>query len=369
MSNLYIGLMSGTSLDGIDAAIVDFSQAKPQLVASYFEPYEKKFKEQLFLLTQPGSNEIDRMGRMDRILGERFAYATLKLLAKSGLPKSAIRAIGSHGQALRHRPVGAHAFTLQITDPNTLVSITGIPTVSDFRRADVAQGGQGAPLAPGFHQVLFADPQEVRVVLNLGGIANITVLDPRSPVTGFDTGPANRLLDDWIHVCLGKSHDEGGAFAQQGSVNEALLAHFLEEPYFSLPPPKSTGRECFDLNWLYQKLDAFSGAQLAPEVVQATLASLTAQSVAQAIKQAAPDAACVIVCGGGVHNHHLMACLKTALPGRVVGSSAQWGFDPDWMEAAAFAWLAKRRLENQPGNIPSVTGAKKAVVLGGIWGG
>lgn len=362
----YIGLMSGTSLDGIDAAIVDFSQTKPQLVATYFEPYEKHFRQQLLALTMPGTNEIERLGRMDRVLGERFAHAAIKLVAKSGLPKSAIRAIGSHGQAIRHRPTELHPFTLQIGDPNTIAAMTGIPTVADFRRADIAQGGQGAPLAPGFHQLIFSDPNAVRVVLNLGGIANITILDPHAPVTGFDTGPANRLLDDWIHTCLGKQHDEQGSFARSGVVNTDLLEHLLREPYFSLSPPKSTGRELFDLVWLQHKLQGFTQT-LSPQDIQATLAELTARSVALAVTQTAPAATQLIVCGGGVHNQYLMERLQAILKPISVISSAAAGFDPDWIEAAAFAWLAKQRLENKPGNLPSVTGARRPAILGGVW--
>lgn len=366
MSNLYIGLMSGTSLDGIDAALVDFSNAKPVLRATYFEAYSKNLRQRLAALTLPGNNEIDRLGRMDRELGEHFGHAVLKLVAQTGLPKSAICAIGSHGQSIRHRPNGRYPFTLQIGDPNTIASLTSITTVADFRRADVAAGGQGAPLVPAFHQAIFTNDKEVRIGLNLGGIANITVLDPQQPIFGFDTGPGNRLLDDWIESCLGKRFDENGQFAASGKVNKKLLQHLLDEPYFSLLPPKSTGRELFDIAWLQKKLTQFS-EQVKEEDIQATLAELTAVSIARSIEQAAPDTKLVIACGGGVHNAYLIEKIKQNLnPVRLV-SSAELGFDPDWIEAMAFAWLAKQRLEQKPGNIPSVTGARKTAILGGVY--
>ncbi|OGT76960.1 MAG: anhydro-N-acetylmuramic acid kinase [Gammaproteobacteria bacterium RIFCSPLOWO2_12_FULL_38_14] len=366
MSDFYIGLMSGTSLDGVSAAIVDFSNEKPRLVETYHEAYLPDFRQRLLALTFPGENEIERLGLVDRELGEKLAEIVLKLIAKSGLTIRAIAAVGSHGQAIRHRPDAAYPFTLQIGDPNTIVSKTGLTTVADFRRADIALGGQGAPLAPAFHPLLFANPKEVRVVLNIGGIANITVLDPENVVKGFDTGPGNRLLDDWIEHALHQSFDKDGSFARKGRVDEALLKLLLDEPYFSQNFPKSTGRELFNFSWLQKKLKK-SDRVFAPEDVQATLVAFTAKTIAAAIETVAPKTTNVIVCGGGVHNTFLLEQLSENLKSQKVKSAAHFGFDPDWVEAAAFAWLAKQTLENKPGNLPSVTGAKRPAVLGGVW--
>ncbi len=369
MSNCYVGLMSGTSLDGIDAVVVDFSGEKPRLLHQYYESYEKPLREQLSALSNPGENEVERLGYWDSVLGQRFAAVTLKLLEKSGLSKEDINAIGSHGQTIRHRPTGTHPYTLQIGDPNIIVSKTGITTVADFRRMDIAYGGQGAPLVPGFHQVMFADEKQTRVILNLGGIANITLLRPQAAILGFDTGPSNCLLDDWAHYSLNQTHDKAGQFAKSGQVNKALLSCFLAEPYFGLPPPKSTGREYFNLAWIKQTLQASGLSSLSPQDVQATLVALTANSITQAIQHAAADAKLVIACGGGVHNVYLMNCLQAALRPIPLHTTAEFGFEPDWVEAGAFAWLAKQTLEGKPGNVPSVTGARKAAVLGGVWRG
>jgi anhydro-N-acetylmuramic acid kinase len=301
-------------------------------------------------------------------IGRAFADAALRLLRQAGIDPGSVRAIGSHGQTIRHGPRGETPFTLQIGDANVIAERCGITTVADFRRRDMAAGGQGAPLLPALHAALFAQPGRTRVVLNLGGIANITVLpgDPQQSIRGFDTGPANCLMDAWIARHHGVGHDEGGAWAAEGRVDQALLDALLADAYFASPPPKSTGRELFNLDWLAQRLagDAHEAVD-----VQATLLELTARSAAQAIRTHASDADDVLVCGGGVHNPLLMAALRRGLAPLPVRSTQELGIDADFVEATAFAWLAKRRLDALPGNLPEVTGARGERVLGAIYFG
>ncbi len=364
-SALYLGLISGTSADGIDAVLVRFNRGVPQLHASHAHPWAPALRERMLALAQgDGAIDLDAFGRLDVEIGHGFADAALHLLEHSGTPADAVRAIGSHGQTLRHRPAGEFPFTMQLGDPSVIAERCHIDVVADFRRADMAAGGQGAPLLPALHAMLLARPGHTRVVLNLGGIANITVLGDDGSVVGFDTGPANGLLDAWCLRQRGEPFDRDGLFAASGHINLALLDSMLADDYFALPPPKSTGREHFHLDWLA------SHALLAgmdPADVQATLLELTARSAAAAIAQHAPTAEEVLTCGGGVHNGALMRRLSELLAPRTVGSTARYGIDPDFLEATAFAWLARQRVFGLPGNLPAVTGARGPRVLGAIY--
>jgi anhydro-N-acetylmuramic acid kinase len=364
-SALYLGLISGTSADSIDAALVSFTDGLPHLQATHNHPWPAALREQMLALAQgEAAFDLDTFGRLDVQIGHCFADAARQLLAYSGTPAQAVRAIGSHGQTLRHRPTGEYPFTLQLGDPSVIAERCGIDVVADFRRADIAAGGQGAPLLPAVHAMLLARAGHTRVVLNLGGIANITVLRADGGVLGFDTGPANGLLDAWCLRQRGESYDRDGAFAASGRVDSALLDAMLADPYFASPPPKSTGREHFHLGWLaaHPRL-----AQLESATVQATLLELTARSVTDAIQQQAPTTDEILVCGGGVHNRALMHRLQELLAPRAVDSTAHYSIDPDFLEATAFAWLARQRLLGLPGNLPAVTGARGARVLGAIY--
>ena len=364
-SATYLGLISGTSADSIDSVLVSFHRGMPQLLASHSHPWPGALRERMLALAQGESApDLDALGRLDVEIAHGFAEAALELLGRSGTPASAVRAIGSHGQTLRHRPGGDYPFTLQLGDPSVIAERCGIDVVADFRRADIAAGGQGAPLLPAVHAMLLARPGHARVVLNLGGIANITVLGADGSVLGFDTGPANGLLDAWCLRQRGESFDRDGRYAASGQADEALLAQLLDDPYFALAPPKSTGREYFHLDWLATHLRL---AALQPADVQATLLELTARSVAAAITQHAPDAREVLACGGGVHNGALMRRLTELLAPRALLSTSRYGVDPDFLEATAFAWLARQRLLGLPGNLPSVTGARGPRVLGAIY--
>ena len=365
--NLYIGLMSGTSMDGIDAILVSFDEAKTTIKGHIHLPWEASTKSELKRLSLPGENEIDRLGVADIEVASQFAAAVSLLLNKTGIERSQIRAIGSHGQTIRHRPEAQHPFTLQIGDPNYLSEQTGITVVADFRRRDMAAGGQGAPLAPAFHADRFHDPSEQRVILNLGGIANITVLPKQltDGVIGLDTGPANTLMDAWIMHCREHPFDEAGAWAASGEVPNELFSQLLSEPYFTQPAPKSTGPELFNLTWLKQRCPNLQ--QYKPEDIQATLCALTVETIAQAIDQYAADCCRVVCCGGGTENHYLMQQLQQRLAGLPVEETTRYGIAPDQIEATAFAWLAHQTLDGLNNNLPSVTGATHAVILGGIY--
>lgn len=364
-SALYLGLISGTSADSIDSVLVSFSRGGPQLLASHAHPWPTTLRERMLGLAQGETAlDLDAFGRLDVQIGHCFADAALQLLERSGTSASAVRAIGSHGQTLRHRPTGTYPFTLQLGDPSVIAERCGIDVVADFRRADIAAGGQGAPLLPALHAMLLGRPGHTRVVLNLGGIANITVLDADGRVLGFDTGPANGLLDAWCLRQRGEPFDRDGAYAASGRLDAGLLDALLADPYFALPPPKSTGREHFHLAWLATHAPS---AALDPADVQATLLELTARSIAMAIAQHAPNADEVLACGGGVHNGALMRRLGELLAPRVLLSTSRYGIDPDFLEATAFAWLARQRLLGLPGNLPAVTGARGPRVLGAIY--
>lgn len=362
----YIGLMSGTSVDGIDAALVSIPVNGPlALLATHQHPFPTMVREAIQALMLPGPNEIEREGELDMQLGRLFAEAAKALIAKSGVNPSNIRAIGSHGQTIRHRPRATYPFTRQIGNPAVIAEQTGITTVADFRARDMAAGGEGAPLVPAFHRWFFQKPGANRVIVNIGGMANLTWLpaDNQESVLGFDTGPGNTLLDQWILLNREERYDQGGVWAASGKVNDKLLARLLADEYFSKPPPKSTGREHFHLAWLEQRLTGI----LAAEDVQATLVELTASSIAQALNFLPANTEEIYVCGGGSHNRYLLARLQARLPNIPVTTTESLGLDPDWVEAVAFAWLAHQTLSSQPGNLPSVTGASRPVVLGGIY--
>jgi anhydro-N-acetylmuramic acid kinase len=363
--SLYLGLISGTSADGIDAALVSFEDDTPRMLGGLTHPWPDPLRQELLAVAQGEmAIDLDRLGRLDVALAACFADAAQHLLLETGVPAQAVAAIGSHGQTMRHRPGGSHPFTMQLGDPSVIAERCGIDVVADFRRADVAAGGQGAPLLPAMHAMLLAEVGRSRVVLNLGGIANVTVLAADGRVTGFDTGPANGLMDAWCQRHLGEAYDRGGAFAASGTVDRALLQRLLDDAYFTLPPPKSTGREHFHLAWLETRL---AGDTTRPADIQATLLEFTARSVADAIARHAPDASLALACGGGVHNPVLMARLAALLAPMTVASTADYGVDPDYLEAMAFAWLARQRLRGLPGNLPAVTGARGPRVLGAIY--
>ncbi len=378
---LFIGLMSGTSLDGIDAALVEIpvptekdTRCHPRLLAHHAEPMPEPLRGQLWSLCHADHASFAALATAEEVFCRLQAQAVESLLIESGTANSAITAIGSHGQTIEHAPLGHRggpAYTLQLDNPSRLAELTGCQVVADFRRRDLAAGGQAAPLAPAFHETIFRTEDEWRLVLNLGGFANLTLLPPRqderNPL-GFDTGPANALLDAWHARHRGERFDADGRWAASGRVDEALLERLLAEPFFYLPPPRSTGRELFHLDWLQGHL---RGGE-APQDVQASLAELTATSVALGVAMArerldAPPATALVPCGGGTHNPDLLDRLARHLPETPLMSSEDWGWPADWLEAGAFAWLASRRLSGLPGNLPAVTGASGARVLGGIY--
>nr|WP_299183521.1 anhydro-N-acetylmuramic acid kinase [uncultured Neptuniibacter sp.] len=364
LKNIYIGLMSGTSLDGIDIVAARFEPSF-QLLASQSAIIPAELKNKLLSLTQPGSNEIDLMGIADNALGQLFADATNQLIDDNNIDRSQIRAIGSHGQTIRHRP--ECGFTLQIGNANIIAEQTRITTVADFRRRDMATGGQGAPLVPAFHKALLQSSVDDRILLNVGGMANITFLPCNidQPVMGFDTGPGNVLSDAWIMHCLKQPFDHHGDWARSGSLNSALLNDLLSLPYFSEAPPKSTGREQFNLDWVQQILAGHS--TLSDADVQRTLLELTAESISSNIRQFVPSQQFeLFVCGGGSNNRFMLERLRLLMPQIKISTSDKLGIEADWMEAAAFAWLAKRCLDGESGNVPDVTGASHERILGSI---
>ena len=365
MSQLFLGLISGTSADGIDAALVEFpdgsTSAVLRLRAARTHPWAPALRERLVALGQGGElTSLDELGRLDVQVAGAFADAALALLDEAGVAAAEVAAIGSHGQTLRHRPHGDAPFTLQVGDGNVIAERTGIATVADFRRRDVAAGGHGAPLVPAFHAALLHSADEDRAVLNLGGIGNYTLLPKQGDVRGFDTGPANALLDAWCLRHTGRAFDADGAFAASGQVDGGLLGRLLDEAWFALPPPKSTGREQFHLDWVTARL----GGGESPADVQATLLELTAATVAGALQAHQPGTARVIACGGGVRNPQLLARIAAHLPGARIESTDVHGLDPDFVEAMAFAWLARETLAGQPGSLAAVTGARGPRVLG-----
>ena len=364
---LCVGLISGTSMDGVDAALVAFGEGGVGTVATHAADIPDAVKRELHALAQDPSAAALRFWEMDARLGSILADAVLELLAAAGVDARDVTAVGSHGQTVYHAPKAAPPLTVQLGDPNVIAERTGITTVADFRRRDIAAGGEGAPLAPAFHRAVFSSPEVERCILNLGGIANLSVLpaDPDQPTLGFDTGPANTLLDAFVRNRFGADMDRDAALAREGKVLPSLLAALLAEPYFDRAPPKSTGRELFNEAWLDSRLANHAGA--APRDVLRTLCELTVETVVAAVERFAPRTRELHLCGGGARNPLLVARLaERAAPIRV-DTTAALGIHPDWVEAAAFAWLAMRTLAGDAGNAPSVTGAAREAVLGGIY--
>lgn len=364
MKKLYIGLMSGTSLDGVDIAIVEFSSKKPVLISSLYKPYPIELLTDLKKACQQARFSFEALGKLDARLGDFYGQCIQESMHSQHIKPKDIAAIGSHGQSIHHSPDSSPPFTLQIGDAHRIADKTGIPVIADFRRRDIAAGGQGAPLVPAFHQFVFQSSSDNIVILNIGGISNISVLHkaPSEAVIGFDCGPGNTLMDQWCQQHFDKPYDSYGQLAEEGTIDAQLLNSMLDDPYFKQKYPKSTGPERFNLKWLEAQLGQH---QHCKKDVLSTLCELTAQCISQSIRQLS-NIDKVLVCGGGTHNKYLMGRL-TNLIDQPVETTEQYGIHPDWVEAMAFAWLAKQTMEGKPGNMPSVTGAKKAVILGSIY--
>ncbi|MFM2263438.1 MAG: putative molecular chaperone distantly related to HSP70-fold metalloprotease [Pseudomonadota bacterium] len=371
-----IGLMSGTSLDGVDGALLAFDENTPggmRVVASCGQELPRQLRAALYDLNQPGTNELHRAALATHELVQVYAQVSLQLVHQAGIPKSQIAAIGAHGQTVRHQPPSPYLkhppYTLQLNNPALLAELTGIPVVADFRTADVAAGGQGAPLVPAFHHAVFGKTGASVAVVNIGGIANVSALCASGKVFGFDTGPGNALMDSWCQQHTGQTYDANGSWAAQGSSSAGLLNRMLAEPYFAQPGIKSTGRDLFHTAWLMRMLDQ-QGAPIRPQDVQATLLELTAISIANGIEQAfvgETAAQTVLLCGGGAKNGALVLALQNALQGKHVTPTSELGWPVDLVEAAAFAWLTHQHLVGLPGNLPAVTGAHRPKVLGGYY--
>jgi anhydro-N-acetylmuramic acid kinase len=370
----YIGLMSGTSVDAADAAVVRFDAHgnRPQILATHAEPPAPGLREDLLHLSQQVAGvSLAKFGELDQRIGEWFARAALEVMDKAGIAAAHVDAIGSHGQTVRHEPESRYPFSLQLGSPSLIAARTGCRVVADFRNSDIAIGGQGAPLVPGFHRSVFASRERHRIVVNIGGIANLTILpssavDSVRAVTGLDTGPGNALLDSWTAAHLKRSYDADGRWAASGHVDDALLAQMMGDPYLARPAPKSTGREYFNLDWLRAQIGSLRTPPI-PADVQATLCEFTARTIAQAINDYGPGDEQVLLCGGGVRNAELHRRLERVLGPRPVLATDDYDVDADWVEAVAFAWLAMRTINGKSGNVPSVTGASAAVALGGIY--
>jgi len=366
---LFVGVISGTSVDGIDTALLDIeANQTPRLIAAKTFDYPDTIKSAIHQLIKQPQCSLQMLGELDMALGSVYAEAILNLLLPTNYQPEDIAATGCHGQTIYHAPYAARPFSMQIGNANLIAELTGITTVSDMRQRDMVCGGQGAPMVPGFHEVMFRDATENRVIVNIGGIANITVLpaDKNQPILGFDTGPGNTLMDAWIDHQLDKAYDANGNWADTGNSQNELLQQLLAEAYFSQPIPKSSGRELFHLEWLKQHL-AQCSMSYAAEDIQATLLSLTCQTISDAIRQYAPDCQRVIICGGGAHNNILLQTLRNNLQPIAVDITSDHTVNVDFVEAAAFAWLASRTLNRQTGSIPSVTGAQRASILGGVY--
>lgn len=359
---IYIGVMSGTSLDGLDIALIELTPAI-KLIATHYVPMPVALRAELLGLCSSGPDEIARSAIAQQNWVKLAAQGIHTLLNEQKLKPEDITAVGSHGQTIRHEP--ARGFTVQIGNPALLSELTGITVVSDFRSRDVAAGGQGAPLVPAFHEALFEERAGHRAVLNVGGFSNLSLIEPGKPVAGFDCGPGNVLLDAWIHQQRGEHFDRDGQWAASGKVEPVLLKTLLSDPFFVTKGPKSTGREVFNLPWLSQHLSQLPA--FAAEDVQATLLELTALTIVESLQHAQPNTQELLVCGGGAHNQALMQRLAELLPDTKVSSTAVYGVDPDWVEAMAFAWLAHCCLEGIPANRPSVTGARGLRILGAIY--
>jgi anhydro-N-acetylmuramic acid kinase len=353
--------MSGTSLDGIDAVLVDLSQPKPLQLAKYYLPFDDTLKNALLALHLPSHNELHQAQAIGNQLARMYAAAVAPLLAQAKSSNKEVKAVGCHGQTIRHCP--GLGYSLQIGNAALLAELTGITVVSDFRSRDIAAGGQGAPLVPAFHDHVLRHPDIHRVIVNIGGISNLTSLPPRAATSGFDCGPGNLLMDAWCMQHMGKPYDNNGAWAASGKVLPALLEQMLTEPFFALPPPKSSGRDLFNIAWLQSKLQ---GNEVAANV-QATLLELTCRSIALAIQNHCPGAKEIYLCGGGAHNQTLHNRLAALLPDSSVKTTNTLGMDGDYLEAIAFAWLAQQALHGKPANLPLVTGAKHPCILGAVY--
>jgi anhydro-N-acetylmuramic acid kinase len=360
-AELYVGLMSGTSLDGVDAVLASFDDDRIECRATHYLSFADSVRTEALALQDAGHNELHRAAVLANRLAETYANAVEALLATAGAAASAVRGIGCHGQTVRHAPESG--YTWQVGNAALLAELTGIAVVADFRSRDIAAGGQGAPLVPAFHDALFRSETRRRVILNIGGIANLTDLPPGRPTTGFDCGPGNMLLDSWVQQQRGWRYDENGEWARRGRVLPQLLARLLTHPFLALPPPKSCGREQFNLAWLQTQL---RGDELA-EDVQATLMRFTATTATEAITARCGHPDEVYVCGGGAHNGALIAAIAERLPGTVVLTTDALGLGADWVEATAFAWLARRAVRRQVGNLPAVTGARGPRILGTVY--
>lgn len=358
---LVAGLMSGTSLDGVDAVLVEFSENPPRTLATFWLPYPAEIRHQALQLQRAHHDEIRSAALLANDLARCYAEAVREVLAGASVNAAQVAAIGCHGQTIRHQPVAG--YTVQLNNPALLAELTGIAVIADFRSRDIAAGGQGAPLVPAFHAAVFGDPQRHRVILNLGGIANLTDLNPGQPVRGFDCGPGNLLMDSWIERHLGHRYDDGGRWASQGQVLPTLLQRLLADAFLGASPPKSCGRDEFNSDWLNRQL---AGSER-PEDVQATLLELTAVSASDALDRWCGDPQELFVCGGGARNQALMARLQQHLPDCRVASTDFLGQPADWVEAVAFAWLAWRTLRGEPGNLAEVTGARGPRILGAIY--
>jgi len=365
LNKLYIGVMSGTSMDGVDTALVEIDENRVRLIACDDYPMPASIKQTLFSICTGQDTNLKAIGELDHQLGHLFADAVLQLLNKSGYSAEQIRAIGNHGQTVFHQPIGDLPFTIQLGDANIIAVKTGIDTVADFRRKDMALGGQGAPLVPAFHKRIFAMQDSTTIVLNIGGIANISVLHPEQAVIGYDTGPGNMLMDAWCEQHTGQSFDKDAEFALKGNTDAALLTQLLAEPYLTISAPKSTGRERFNIDWLHQQLAHYNTTA---EDVQRTLCEYSAQTIAHEVKKFTfgPQPQ-LLVCGGGARNPLLMQRLAELLPQWQVATTDNKGVDGDYMEAMAFAWLAQRYIDGLPSNLPEVTGASHLASLGVLY--
>ena len=367
MTERFIGLMSGTSLDGVDGVIYDFSGQTANVSAFSSAPFSAELRSELLALNSTGDNELHRAALAANALTRVYAQVVSQLLTQANLKPTDIRAIGAHGQTVRHRPgeFDGIGYTLQLNNPALLAELTGIDVVADFRSRDVAAGGQGAPLVPAFHQGVFGHPTEAVAVLNIGGISNLSILGKSEPLLGFDCGPGNALMDYWCHLHTNQFFDADGAWAASGQISQELLNQLMTEPFIDKNPPKSTGRDLFNPAWLQQYMHGFKDAALAD--VQATLTEFTALACAKNAKRFASDATQLIVCGGGALNGHLMRRLQAALPNVAVTSSEAVGLPPLQVEAAAFAWLARKAILRETASYKSVTGAQGSRILGAIY--
>lgn len=362
-STYYIGIMSGTSLDGVDAVLVNLGLQQRKLVKTFFLPYDHELKAKLLALQYPNDDELNRAALMANQLADLYAQAIGGLFENDSQLLQNVRAIGCHGQTIRHCPQDDKRYTIQLVNAALLAELTQTTVVADFRSRDIAAGGQGAPLVPAFHQALFMDTKHQRIIVNIGGIANITYLDADEPLTGFDCGPGNLLMDAWCSYHRGQSYDKNGQWAATGEMLPDLLEKFYADEFFASPPPKSTGRDLFNFRWLERHLH---GGEF-PEDVQRTLLQLTVLSIVSAINQYYPATDEVYLCGGGAHNKLLFNTIKNQLPARRVALTDELGVPADWVEAYAFAWLAQQAICEQSANVPSVTGAKGKRILGAIY--